>query len=109
MLISHHFYPDSNSLNTFIDPALTSVTYTQLDEVIDISAVYQGVYLGKVNIKNKSAFRLLPVYQWLDLHRRLRYFFEIKDQPVFGVIHCVGNGIGLVLAKAMRRQKIVRA
>lgn len=59
-LIHHLSYPESYSINDFIDPNICSVQYTNFDEAVYmLQDLGQGCKLFKVDIK--SAFRLLPV------------------------------------------------
>ncbi|XP_048761600.1 uncharacterized protein LOC125670455 isoform X1 [Ostrea edulis] len=59
-LIHHLSYPENASINYFIDPEQSSVTYSTIDDAADIIAkLGRGAYLAKSDIK--SAFRLLPI------------------------------------------------
>ncbi|XP_062578413.1 uncharacterized protein LOC134240321 isoform X1 [Saccostrea cucullata] len=60
-MITHLSYPESNSINDYIDPELCTVNYSSFDKVVDmISVLGKGALLGKVDVK--SAFRLIPIY-----------------------------------------------
>ena len=60
-MITHLSYPESCSVNQFIDPNLCTVQYSSFDSVVDIIAkLGKGTLFGKVDVK--SAFRLIPVY-----------------------------------------------
>ncbi|XP_061196003.1 uncharacterized protein LOC133204281 [Saccostrea echinata] len=59
-LIHHLLYPESASINDFIDTEQSSVTYSTIDDAAAIIAkLGRGAFLAKSDIK--SAFRLLPV------------------------------------------------
>ncbi|XP_062609590.1 uncharacterized protein LOC134271400, partial [Saccostrea cucullata] len=59
-LIHHLSYPESASINDFIDLEQSSVTYSTIDDAAAIIAkLGRGAFLAKSDIK--SAFRLLPV------------------------------------------------
>lgn len=68
-MIQHLSYPHGESVNSFIDPDLSTVQYTSFDKVLaTISAIGKGAILARMDIK--SAFRLLPL--------------DPKDFPLFG-------------------------
>ena len=57
-LISHLSYPESNSVNDFIDPGECTVVYTSFDEVLQtLVEMGKKTQLAKMDIK--SAFRLM--------------------------------------------------
>lgn len=59
-LITHLSYPPGNSVNSYIDPELSTVTYTSLDNILEkISELKAPVKLSKMDVK--SAFRLLII------------------------------------------------
>jgi hypothetical protein len=59
-LIHHLSYPESASINDFIDPSFSSIHYSTVDDAAAmISNLGRGALLAKSDIK--SAFRLLPV------------------------------------------------
>lgn len=60
-LIQNLSYPEGDSVNSFIDEALTSVHYTSFDQAMSmVQKLGRGALLGKKDIK--SAFRLLPIF-----------------------------------------------
>ena len=60
-IITHLSFPEGNSVNSYIDPELSSVSYSSLDNIFDkINELGNNVLLSKMDIK--SAFRLLPIY-----------------------------------------------
>lgn len=60
-LITHLSYPESNSVNHFIDTEYSTVKYSKFDNAIAIvQRLGKGAKIGKMDLK--SAFRLLPVY-----------------------------------------------
>lgn len=89
-MITHLSYPPSSSINTYIDPKDTTVTYTSFDTVVNtISKLGRGALLAKEDIK--SAFRLIPVYpgdfELLGLFFRGAYYFD-KMLPFGCSISC---------------------
>ena len=53
--------PDNHSINDGINPALTSLTYTRVEQVAQaVLELGQGTQLAKIDIK--SAFRIIPVH-----------------------------------------------
>ena len=60
-VIHHLSFPDTNSVNHFTDPNLCSVSYSGIDDAIElIHKMGKGALLGKMDLK--SAFRLLPIW-----------------------------------------------
>ena len=60
-MITHLSFPNGDSVNDFIDPALTSVHYSNFDTTISIiQKLGRNALIGKLDIK--SAFRLLRCY-----------------------------------------------
>ena len=60
-LITHLSYPQSNSVNDYIDEQHTAVHYFSFDNAVSIvKKLGKGALIGKKDIK--SAFRLLPCY-----------------------------------------------
>lgn len=78
-LIHHLSYPESDSVNDYIDPKLCYVQYTSFDEAIAlVQNLGQGCLLGKSDIK--SAFRLIPVspkdFDQLGFYVDGKYYFD---------------------------------
>ena len=60
-VIHHLSFPDKNSVNHFTDPDICSVSYSSIDDAIElIHKIGKGALLGKMDLK--SAFRLLPIW-----------------------------------------------
>ena len=60
-LKTHLSHPSGNSVNDFIDPALSSVSYSSFDNAVSmIKKSGNGALIGKMDCQ--SAFRLLPCY-----------------------------------------------
>ena len=60
-LVSHLSFPQGDSVNDFIDPALTTVNYSNFDSVVSIiQELGQKCLIAKMDVK--SAFRLLRCY-----------------------------------------------
>lgn len=78
-LIMDLSYPPGFSVNDFIDPELTSVTYAKFDDAIAIvKRLGKGALMGKMDIK--SAFRLLPCspqdFDLLGFTFKNKYYIE---------------------------------
>ena len=89
-IIHHLSYPENNSVNDFIDPALCSVTYTSFDEAVNmVQKLGQNTLLAKSDIK--SAFDLLIVkpgdFDLLGFKLEDQYYFS-KTLPMGGKISC---------------------
>ncbi len=60
-LIQHLSYPEGDSINDKIDPAICTVKYTSFDEAVRmVVCVGKGALMAKADIE--SAFRLLPIH-----------------------------------------------
>jgi len=89
-VIHHLSYPESGSVNDFIDPALCSVHYASIDDAVNkIQTLGKGALLGKSDIK--SAFRLLPVnpqdFDLLGFKIEEQFYFD-KCLPMGASISC---------------------
>ena len=89
-LIMHLSHPENNSINDFIDPLLTSVSYTTFDQAMKtVQQCGPGALLGKKDIK--SAFRLLPVhpgdFDLLGIEFQGNYYID-KCLPMGSSISC---------------------
>jgi hypothetical protein len=89
-LIHHLSWPESKSVNDFIDPSMSSVKYSLFDDAIEL--VQQAGHeceLAKCDIK--SAFRLLPVhpddYELLGFSFKNKYYFD-KAMPMGCSVSC---------------------
>ncbi|XP_078537286.1 uncharacterized protein LOC144823027 [Lissotriton helveticus] len=62
-LIHHLSWPEGSSINDFIDPADSTVTYASVDDALRlVRTAGVGALLAKSDIQ--SAFRLLPIHPW---------------------------------------------
>ena len=89
-LIHHLSFPEGDSVNDCIDPALCSVHYTSFDEAIHmIQDMGRGCLMAKTDVK--SAFRLLPIriseFDQLGFKFEDKYYFD-KSMPFGCSISC---------------------
>lgn len=89
-LIHDLSFPESDSINSFIDPAACSVHYASIDDAAaTITSLGPGIYLAKSDIK--SAFRLIPVaisdFELLGFKFNGKYYFD-KMLPFGASISC---------------------
>jgi len=89
-MIHHLSYPEGESINDYIDPALTSVEYTSFDEAVAlIQRLGKNCKLFKMDIKN--AFRIIPVrpedFELLGFQHKNKFFFD-KALPFGASISC---------------------
>ena len=60
-LITHLSYPSGNSAYDFIDPSMSSLTYSSFENAVNmIKNLGIGALIGKMDCQ--AAFRLLPTY-----------------------------------------------
>ena len=82
-LIFNLSHPPNSSVNDEIDPELSKVSYSDLDDVIKIMLHMPGeIYLAKADIQ--AAFKLLPVHtgdQPLLLCQINSFFYIMKTMP----------------------------
>ena len=89
-LIHHLSYPEGDSVNDCIDPALCTVHYTSFDEAIHmIQDMGQNCLMAKGDIK--SAFRLISVevssFEQMGIKFQDNYYFD-KAMPFGCSISC---------------------
>ena len=89
-LITHLSFPEGNSVNSYIDPELASVSYSSSDNILETNyELGNNELLAKKDIK--SAFRLLTIYPGdIDLkgiHFDGNYFMD-KCLPMGCSISC---------------------
>lgn len=89
-LIHHLSFPEYDSINDFIDPAVCSVHYASIDDAAAIiSFLGPGTYLAKSDIK--SAFRLIPVapsdFELLGFKFQNKYYYD-KMLPFGASVSC---------------------
>lgn len=89
-VIHHLSYPENSSVNDFIDPTKCSVTYSSIDEAVEIIQTF-----GKHTLASKSdvrsAFRLLPIsptdFDLLGFKINDQFYFD-KCLPFGASISC---------------------
>ena len=89
-MIHHLSYPDSQSINDFIEEKHCKVTYSNIDQAADlIFKLGKGALLSKTDIK--SAFRLLPItpsdFELLGIKFENQYFYD-KMLPMGSSASC---------------------
>lgn len=90
-MIHHLSYPESESINSYIDPTVCSVKYTSFDEAVKlVQNLGQGCKLFKSDIK--SAYRLIPIrpsdFELLGFCYDKKFYFD-KALPFGASISCI--------------------